>query len=145
MKEINLVRFGPSPIHGLGAFAKTGIPAGTSILEYVGERITKSESLRRCEANNFFIFALDDQWDLDGSSASNPARYLNHSCAPNTEAQLDGGRIWMIALREIREGEELTFDYGYDLEAYQEHPCACGAAGCVGFIVAGELANYVRQ
>jgi SET domain-containing protein len=67
------------------------------------------------------------------------------TAAPNCEAELDEGRIWIIALRHIRAGEELTFNYGYDLENYREHPCRCGAAECVGYIVAEEFLEHVRR
>ena len=135
----------PSPIHGLGGFARGPIPAGARVLEYVGEKISKAESARRCEAQNWFVFGLDGEFDLDGNVEWNPARFLNHSCAPNCEAVLEGGRIWIIALRDIRAGEEITFNYGYDLEDYGEHPCRCGAPDCVGFIVAEEFFAHLRS
>jgi SET domain-containing protein len=134
----------PSAIHGTGAFASAAVPAGTRLIEYVGERITKAESLRRCELNNQCIFSIDETHDLDGSVDWNPARFINHSCAPNCEAVLEEGRIWLIALRPIAAGEEITFNYGYDLESFREHPCRCGAEQCVGFIVAEEFFDHVR-
>jgi SET domain-containing protein len=85
--DTDTLRLGPSAIHGLGGFATTALARGTRVVEYTGERITKAESLRRCEQGNWFIFSLDDDFDLDGNSATNPARFLNHSCAPNGEAQ----------------------------------------------------------
>ena len=141
----DLLHIAPSPIQGLGGFAKSAIPAGSRVIEYVGERITKAESARRCEAMNWFIFGLDDEFDLDGNVEWNPARFLNHSCAPNCEAEKDDDRIWIIATRDIRAGEEITFNYGYDLEDYREHPCRCGAADCAGYIVAEELFEHVRK
>ena len=139
------VVFKPSPIHGMGGFARNDIPAGTRVMEYVGERITKEESLARCERSNEYIFAIDDAHDLDGNVSWNPARFLNHSCAPNCEAQFTDGRIWLVAIREIRAGEELTFNYSYDLEDYRDHPCHCGAASCVGYVVAEEFFEHVRR
>jgi len=141
----DLVQFKPSTIHGMGAFAAAPIVKGTLVIEYTGERISKAESLRRCEAENWFIFALDDTHDLDGAVGWNPARFINHSCAPNCDAELMDGRIWIVARRDILPGEEITFNYGYDLESYREHPCACGARECVGFIVAEELKEEVRR
>jgi SET domain-containing protein len=135
----------PSRIHGLGGFALKDLRAGVRVIEYVGERITKSESRRRCELNNEYIFALDDQWDLDGAVERNPARYLNHSCRPNCEARFADGGIWIVSLRNIRAGEEITFNYGYDLEEYREHRCHCGARECVGYIVAEELFDHIRS
>ena len=133
------VEFRTSEIHGMGGYARTRIPAGLEIIEYVGERISKAESLRRCELNNPFVFGLDETHDLDGTVDWNLARFLNHSCAPNCEAIEDEGRIWIVALRQIEVGKELTFNYGYSLDDYQEHPCGCGADRCVGFMVAEEF------
>lgn len=137
------VVFKSSAIHGTGGFARADIPSGTRVIEYVGELITKQESLARCERSNEYIFAIDDQHDLDGNVDWNPARFLNHSCEPNCEAQFLEGRIWLVAIREIRAGEELTFNYSYDLEDYREHPCHCGAKSCVGYIVAEEFFPHV--
>ncbi len=139
-----LIEFKPSPIHGLGGFARKSIPAGTRLLEYTGLRISKAESLRRCEANNQFIFALTDEVDLDGNVAWNPARFLNHSCAPNCDAELQADRIWIVARRNIRAGEEITFNYGFDLEDFKDYPCRCGAPGCVGYMVAEEFFDRLR-
>jgi len=138
------IRIAPSPIHGQGGFATGFISKGARIVEYVGERITKAESLRRCEEQNWFIFGLDEEFDLDGNVEWNAARFLNHSCAPNSEAVCEDGRVWIVALRDIRPGEEITFNYGYDLVDYQEHTCRCGAPQCAGFIVAEELVAEVR-
>lgn len=145
--ENPFVRFSESGIHGTGGFARCDIPAGTYLIEYVGERIDKAEAQRRCELDNRYIFILDDHWDIDGDVAWNPARFINHSCSPNCEAELDEevGRIWIKALRDITAGEELSFNYGYDISEYEEHPCRCGAAECVGYIVAEEHFAHVRQ
>ncbi len=140
-----MVSFQPSHIHGSGGFAVLDLPAGTRLIEYLGERISKPESALRCEAGNPFIFHLDDETDLDGSVDWNPARLLNHSCEPNCSAEFEAGRIWIVAERDIRAGEELTFNYGYDLEDYQDFPCRCGRPACVGFIVAEEYFPQVRQ
>ena len=142
--ETDLAGFRSSSIHGTGGYARQDIASGARVIEYVGEKITKAESLRRCEEDNQYIFTLDDEFDLDGNVPWNPARFLNHSCAPNCEAEVDGGRIWILALRDIKAGEELTFNYGYDLEDYREHPCRCGAPECVGYIVAEEFFAHVR-
>jgi SET domain-containing protein len=137
--------FKTSAIHGTGGFARCDIPPGTRVIEYVGERITKDESARRCLAENAYIFTLTDEHDLDGNVPHNPARFINHSCAPNCEAEDDDGRIWIVTLRDIRAGEELSFNYGYDKENYQDNPCLCGVPDCVGFIVAEEFVEQVRR
>jgi SET domain-containing protein len=121
------------------------MPKDSRIIEYTGERITKAESLRRCQEENWFIFGLDEEFDLDGSVEGNLARFLNHSCDPNSEAVCEDGRVWIVALRDIQPGEEITFNYGYDLADYQEHPCRCGAPECAGYIVAENLIAQVRS
>ena len=141
--EAELIVFKTSPIHGTGGFAKTAIAKGTRILEYLGEKISKSESLRRCEQNNAYIFTLDGEQDLDGNVPWNPARLINHSCAPNCEAEKDEDRIWVIAIRDIQAGEEITFNYGYDLVDYRDYPCLCGSPNCVGYMVAEEYFEHV--
>jgi SET domain-containing protein len=143
--ESEPILFGPSAIHGIGGFANHDILAGTLLIQYVGEKIDKRESLRRCEQNNRCVLALDEQFDLDGNVPWNPARFLNHSCNPNCEAELREGRIWIVARRDIRQGEEITFNYGFDLEDYKNYPCACGSANCVGYIVDEGFFDYVRK
>ena len=143
--ETEWVRFRASAIHGMGGFSKADIPQGTRVLEYVGEKISKQESLRRCEENNAYIFSLNATEDLDGQVQWNPARFLNHSCAPNCDAELKDDRIWVVARRKIRAGEELTFNYGFDLVDYRQYPCRCGSPDCVGYIVAEEFFEHVRN
>ncbi|MEQ2009747.1 MAG: SET domain-containing protein-lysine N-methyltransferase, partial [Limisphaerales bacterium] len=128
-----------------GGFAARDVPSGSRLIEYLGERISKVESHRRCEVNNPFIFHLDDETDLDGNVDWNPARWLNHSCEPNCEAECDGGRIWINSARDIKAGEELTFNYSYDLADYRDFPCRCGTPACVGFMVAEEFFAVVRM
>jgi SET domain-containing protein len=143
--ETEWLTFRSSSIHGLGAFARRPIPRGTQVIEYVGEKIDKQESLRRCEANNEFIFTLDDHHDLDGSVFWNPARWINHSCEPNCKAEVAGGRIWIASVRPIGAGEEITFNYGFDLVDYRQYACHCGAPGCAGYMVAEEFFDHVRK
>ncbi len=143
--ETELIIFKRSLIHGTGGFAKVDLQRGKCVIEYVGEKIDKSESLRRCEQNNEYIFALNEHFDMDGNVAWNPARFINHSCAPNCEAELAGDRIWIVAVQNIEEGQEITFNYGFDLEDYNGYPCRCGAPNCVGYIVAEELFEHVRK
>jgi SET domain-containing protein len=137
--------FRSSSIHGTGAFASSTIPTGVRVIEYVGERITKAESVRRCELRNEYIFSLDEETDIDGNVPWNLARLINHSCSPNCESQYLEGKIWIISLREIAPGEEATFNYGYDLEDFEDHPCRCGSPDCAGFIVAEEFFDEVQR
>jgi uncharacterized protein len=139
MQTSELVEFRKSGIHGMGGFALVDIKEGTNVIEYVGRLIDKQESQRQCELENPYIFTINETHDLDGNVDWNPARLLNHSCSPNCEAQDDEGRIWIVASRDIKAGEEITFNYNYDLVDYEEHPCRCGAPNCVGYIVAEEF------
>ena len=142
--ETDSLLFRTSSIHGTGGFAKARIACGTRLIEYVGAVIDKSESLRRCIENNPYIFTLDDQHDLDGDVPWNPARFINHSCSANCDTELDGGRIWISANRDIEPGEEVTINYGYDLTEYKDYPCQCGAGNCVGYMVAETFFEHVR-
>ena len=99
--ETELIQFRHSQIHGTGGYARQAIPAGMRVIEYVGERITKAESLVQCGADNVYIFEIDDEFDLNGDGEWNPARFLNHGCAPNCETELDEARIWILALRRF--------------------------------------------
>lgn len=135
-----------SSIHNRGIFARKDIGKDDPIIEYLGEKITKAESQRRGDALHakskktggaaVYIFTLNKKFDLDGAKGRNPARYINHSCAPNCEAYIGRGRIWIHALRDIKEGEELTYNYGFDVDTWEDHPCRCGSERCIGYIVA---------
>ncbi len=139
------VEFRRSRIHGMGGYARKFIPRETYVIEYVGEKIRKEESERRCDADNRYIFTYDDEFDLDGSVDWNLARWINHSCEANCETIDDEGEIWIAAVRDIQPGEELTFNYCYDLDDYKAHPCRCGSNRCVGYIVAEEYHDAVRR
>ena len=134
-----------SLIHGSGLFAAAAIPAATQIIEYVGEKLTKAQALEECMQGNYFVFTLDEESDLNGNVEWNLARLINHSCSPNCESELIDGRVWVTALRDIAPGEELTYNYGYDLDEYRDHPCRCGSPNCVGYIVAEEFFSMVRR
>jgi SET domain-containing protein len=144
-----------SCIHGQGVFAARTIRKGTRMIEYVGERIDKEESNRRGVAlfeesqktggASVYIFDVNEEWDLDGNKPYNPARLINHSCAPNAEMVNEDDRLFLFALREIRPEEEITFDYGYDIEHFLDHPCRCGSPNCVGYIVARSQWPQLRK
>ncbi len=139
------IEFRSSSIHGTGAFARRTIRKGTRLIEYIGRKISKAESAQLLDAQNEYIFDVAEDFDLDGNVGWNPARHINHSCSPNCEAQNEEGRIWVIAVRTIRPDEEITFNYGYDIADYRDHPCCCGAPDCVGYIVAEEFLDTVRE
>lgn len=134
-------------MHGRGAFAVRHIPAGTRLIEYAGERITPAEADRRDPddapgPHHTFLFAIDDNVVIDAAVRGNDARWINHSCTPNCDAVVDDGRIWIEALRDIAPGEELAYDYAYELKerhtpaAKRKYPCSCGAPACRGTILA---------
>jgi SET domain-containing protein len=129
------VRVGPSRIAGQGLFAAQDIKKGTRILPYIGEKIPKDESTRRLAYGNSYIFELNERYDIDGKTLANTARYINHSCAPNCDIIHTTRTIWIVALRDINAGEELSYNYGYDIKNYLAHPCHCGASTCCGYIL----------
>lgn len=134
-----------SGIHGRGVYASTFIAKETQIIEYIGELIDKDESEKRALTQHarsvetgdaaVYIFTLSKNYDIDGNVPWNTARLINHSCNPNCEAWIVGRRIYIYSLRDIQKGEELTFDYGFDIECFEDHICRCGTAECVGYIV----------
>jgi SET domain-containing protein len=129
------VRIGKSRIAGKGVFAAQPIKKGTWILEYTGEKISRQKALECLAQGNVYIFFVGTDYDIDGNTPTNRARYINHACNPNCTSEIIGGSIWIIALRDIQPGEELSYDYGYELEGYGERPCRCGAENCCGYIV----------
>jgi uncharacterized protein len=135
-----------SPIQGQGAFATRPIRKGTRIVEYTGERIDADEADRRydddtMESHHTFLFVLNDDEIVDAGVGGNEARFINHSCAPNCEAIIESGRIFIYALRGIAPGEELVYDYAYERAGPYEpawdtlYTCRCGAADCRGSIL----------
>ena len=135
-----------SPIHGLGGFARRDIPKGTRIIEYAGEKISNAEADRRYDDDSMqrhhtFLFILNSRTCVDAAHEGNEARFLNHSCAPNCEAVIERGHIWIDALTDIPAGAELVYDYQYeDDPEYTEqdlrfYACRCGAPNCRGTIV----------
>jgi SET domain-containing protein len=140
-----------SPIHGYGAFATRRIPKGIRLIEYTGERLTPAQADARYpdrpgERHHTFLFAIDDDVVIDAAVGGNEARWINHSCAPNCDAVIDGGRIWIETIRDIEPDEELAYDYRYVLEerhtpaAKRRYPCNCGSARCRGTLLARKRA-----
>ncbi|HUF25947.1 MAG TPA: SET domain-containing protein-lysine N-methyltransferase [Gemmatimonadaceae bacterium] len=136
-----------SRIQGTGAFALTRIPKGTRIIEYTGEKISNSEADRRYDDDTMsrhhtFLFTLSSRTVVDAAVGGNEARFINHSCAPNCEAVIERGRIFIESIREIPLGAELAYDYAYERsEDHTEddeslYACRCGAAACRGTILA---------
>ena len=150
-----LYKISNSEIHQNGLFANSSIGKGEQIIQYTGEKISKKESKKRALSwekkakksgeGLVYIFELNDKWDLDGRVGENPARLINHSCDGNCEAINVDGEIWIFAKKKIKEGQELTYDYGYDMEHFLDHPCRCGSKNCVGYIVREDQRLKVRQ
>jgi SET domain-containing protein len=137
------IRVRHSAIHGNGVFATRKIPAGARIIEYAGKRITEAQAEKRFgldpdNPHHTFFFSLENGKLIDGGDQGNDARWINHACEPNCEAQEDKGRVYIHALRDIARGEELSYDYGLVIEekmskALKEaYACRCGAAECRG-------------
>lgn len=139
------VAFRGSKIHGMGGFARTTIRKGARIIEYIGERLDKAEAQRRCEAGNVYVFEVNDEFDIDGNVDWNPSRWINHSCDANAETDIVGDKVYVVAKRTIRPGEEIVYNYNFDLSEYEDYPCNCGAAGCIGFMVAEEHWPEVKR
>lgn len=119
---------------GLGLFAAADIPSGKLLIEYTGTRIPTREAreIDKRRANKY-LFEIDNRFTIDGSTRSNLARYVNHSCDPNTEAESNRGRLMFRTVRKIAEGEEITLDYGEEhMELY------FGAGGCLCDVCAAE-------
>ncbi|HNZ52460.1 MAG TPA: SET domain-containing protein-lysine N-methyltransferase [Candidatus Pacearchaeota archaeon] len=134
-----------SKVHGKGVFARKDIPKGTKIIEYVGNIVSSKEGLRIYEeqlkksketgVGAVYIFQLNRKQDIDGDVPWNPAKYINHSCNPNCKYKIINNHIWIFSIRDIKKGEELNYDYDYDLDNYQDHLCKCNSKDCLGFII----------
>ena len=147
-----------SKIHANGVFATKSIKKNTKIIEYIGEKVTRSEgdkrSAKRIKAylnsakdGSVYIFELNSRYDIDGSPLYNKARYINHSCSPNCEVEITKDRIWIVAIRAIKKGEELSYDYGYEFDKsdFRDHVCKCGSKKCIGFIISSDdWPKYLR-
>ncbi len=140
-----------SSIHGTGVFATDHITKGKQIIEYIGEKINKKEGDARSEkrlkkylhsksTGSVYIFELNRKFDIDGSPLYNKARYINHSCDPNCEVEIENNQIWISSIKNIKKGEELTYDYGYafDKDDYKDHECRCSSRYCMGYIISSD-------
>jgi hypothetical protein len=140
-----MIRVGISRIDRQGLFATQDIKKGTRIILYMGEKIVKAEGAKRAEAGNAYIFELNDHYDIDGKTLTNTARYINHSCDPNCTIYTTARTIWIVAARDIQAGEELGYNYGYDIKDYAEHPCRCRAQNCCGYILDRHYWGLLQQ
>ncbi len=139
-----------SPIHGNGVFAVAPIAKGDEVIEYKGSLMTHAEADQLYgdggETGHTFLFTLNDDYLIDANRRGNTARWINHSCAPNCRALIEehaGGdrrkdKVLIEAIRHIRPGEELTYDYGIVLDVPHSArlkkiwACRCGSPKCIG-------------
>tara|TARA_Y100000817_G_scaffold301566_1_gene281664 strand:- start:205 stop:702 length:498 start_codon:yes stop_codon:yes gene_type:complete len=137
-----------SKVHGTGIFANRDIKKGEKIIRYIGDKISKSEGDRRSalrikkflhseKTGSVYIFELNKKFDIDGNVKRNKARYINHSCDPNCEVEIENNEIWICSIKKIKKGSELSYDYGYefDKDDYKDHTCKCGSKNCIGYII----------
>ena len=143
-EKLYVVRW--SKIHGRGVFAAADIPKGARIVEYKGKRISYKLACKLYpdvdgKPTHTFLFEIDDDTVIDAAQGGNAARWINHSCEPNCEAVDDDGRIYIEAIRKIKAGEELGYNYGITLD--EKHtkaekarwPCYCGKKTCRGTLL----------
>tara|TARA_B100000242_G_C42955690_1_gene443194 strand:- start:40 stop:501 length:462 start_codon:yes stop_codon:yes gene_type:complete len=128
-----------SKIDNNGLYATCNIKKGTKIIEYKGKIISTKKSDDDPKFDNgkaIYLFNLNKRYDLDGDFKFNTARLINHSCDPNCEVFGTGLKIWVYAMKDIKKGDELSYDYGFSFdEDYKNYPCRCGAKNCIGYIV----------
>ena len=138
-----------SNLHGSGVFAKRFIPKGTYILEYEGKHLTPDEAdaQEATDPNDpfhTFFFAISNGMIIDGGQNGNESRFINHSCEPNCEGHENeqGDRVFIVALRDLDEGEELLYDYALTIDdkitktLRNQYACLCGARSCRGTMLA---------
>jgi hypothetical protein len=145
-----------SAVHGYGCFAKTFIPKGTRVSEYLGERISHKEADRRYEKadvndNHTFLFIADRKTVIDASTKGNECRFINHSCDGNCESDTKKGRVFIDAIKDIQKGEELGYDYQIgrdrnDPENVDEiYACRCGSKKCRGSMLWPPLKEFLKK
>jgi SET domain-containing protein len=138
-----MMRVRRSRVHGRGVFALRRIRKGTRVIEYMGDRVSHRQADRRYEHkdindNHTFLFIVDRSVVIDGGANGNDARFINHSCDPNCESLIEDRRVFIEAIRTIRPGEELTYDYQIGRDRTDPpnvddiYACRCGARGCRG-------------
>jgi hypothetical protein len=144
-----------SPIHGRGVYATRRIRKGTRIAEYLGERISHDEADDRYAAKeddgHTFLFVVNDEVCIDATYDGNDARFINHSCDPNCESNIEDDRVFVDAIRTIEAGEELGYDYSLTWEStddpqdLQLYNCRCGALECRGTMLSPEPVDFEEK
>ena len=115
---------------GLGLYATSNIKKGEIIIEYIGNIIDDEQATKKSKC--MYIFEVKKNVNIDGSPRWNIARYANYSCDPNAESENNKSRIYIVARRNIKEGDEITFDYGEEHvnEYIKPFGCRCGTKKC---------------
>ncbi|XP_027583124.2 histone-lysine N-methyltransferase 2D isoform X2 [Pipra filicauda] len=136
----NNVYLARSRIQGLGLYAAKDIEKHTMVIEYIGtiirnEVANRREKIYEEQNRGIYMFRINNEHVIDATLTGGPARYINHSCAPNCVAEVvtfdKEDKIIIISSRRIPKGEELTYDYQFDFEDDQHKiPCHCGAWNC---------------
>lgn len=127
-----------SALHGAGVYTTAPITKGSLVVEYTGPRLrAKQTDGLYAEGDVTYLFGMNGgKTVIDGFGM---AAFVNHSCDPNCETDQIKGRIWIIAIRDIASGEELTYDYNiYDAEPGEDARCRCGAPNCRGTMLCEE-------
>ncbi|XP_053706506.1 histone-lysine N-methyltransferase 2D isoform X2 [Synchiropus splendidus] len=136
----NNVYLARSRIQGLGLYAAKDLEKHTMVIEYIGtvirnEVANRREKIYESQNRGIYMFRINNEQVIDATLTGGPARYVNHSCAPNCVAEVvtfdKEDKIIIISSRRIPKGEELTYDYQFDFEDDQNKiPCHCGAWNC---------------
>ena len=136
---MKLYKIKKSKIDKNGLYANCNIKRGTKIIEYKGKLVTVKNSEKDPKFDNskaIYLFAINKKYDLDGNFSFNTARLINHSCEPNCEVFGEGLKLWIFAMKNIKKGEELSYDYGFSFDQdYRNYPCNCGSKNCAGYII----------
>jgi uncharacterized protein len=130
---------------GLGLFATAAIEKGAFIVEYTGRRISHAQAERLEARGNRYVFEINGRWSIDGSSRRNIGRYANHSCRPNAESELVRGRLILRAIRRIKPGDEISYDYGRDYFELFLKAAGCKCAKCAPMRRKQRAANRRRR
>jgi uncharacterized protein len=112
---------------GFGLFSKASFQRGDFIIEYAGPIVSNKQADER---GGKYLFEISSRRTIDGSARSNLARYINHSCRPNCEAEIDGSRVMIYAKRNIAAGEEFTYHYGKEYFKDLIKPFGCRCSMC---------------
>ena len=136
---MRLYKIKKSKIDKNGLYANRDIKKGTRIIEYKGKIISVKKSEENPKFDNgkaIYLFNINKRYDLDGDFKFNTARLINHSCNPNCEVLGVGLKVWVYAMKNIKKGDELSYDYGFSFdEDFRKYPCKCRSKNCAGFIV----------